>query len=191
MQFSEFKRIFQNHVSTLLQNRSVLFIADIDKDALWNLYLDSFPAGTNEVYRQRREFDCSCCKNFIRAFGGTVVISGNEVKTIWDFHTGDTTFQPVIDALSAFIKAAPVSDAFVTKERAFGTEASYEHSDDESVITWNHFRVDLPAHLVARSSKSEASLMSEYRDNKSVFRRSLDEISEDALDTVLELIAQK
>ena len=32
-----------------------LYEVDVDKDELWNLYLDSFPAGTNEIYRVNRE----------------------------------------------------------------------------------------------------------------------------------------
>ena len=30
-----------------------LFEVNVDKDEMWNLYLDSFPAGTNEIYRER------------------------------------------------------------------------------------------------------------------------------------------
>lgn len=39
-----------------------LFSTDVDKDEMYALYLDSFPAGTNEVYRKRREYyDINTC----------------------------------------------------------------------------------------------------------------------------------
>ena len=38
----------------------------VDKDEMYNLYLDSFPVGTNAIYRTRREHDCSCCRGFIK-----------------------------------------------------------------------------------------------------------------------------
>ena len=191
MEFKEFKNLFQEHVATLLQNHSILFVTGADKDRLWNTYLDSFPPGTNEIFRERREFDCSCCKQFIRSFGKVVAIQNdNQLVSIWDFQAADSEYQPVIDALSAYVKAVPVHDVFVTKESAFGTDKNYEQLEDGTVRTWDHFRIDLPKQFVARSAKSEASLMGEYRDTRNVFKRSLEEISQDAIDTVLDLISQ-
>lgn len=48
--------------------------------------------------------------------------------------------------------------------------------------------LDLPGKWVNRSGKSNESICAEYRDTKNVFKRSLDEISMEAVDTVLELI---
>ena len=48
--------------------------------------------------------------------------------------------------------------------------------------------LDLPDSWVNRSYKSNESIQGEYRDTKNVFKRSLDEITMDALDTILELI---
>lgn len=189
MEFNRFNRLLQEHVKSMLQGNTKLFVADCDKDALWETYLNSFPPGTNEVYRKRREFDCSCCKNFVRAFGNVVAIVDNQVETIWDFSTNDSTFQPVVDTLSAYVKNFPVSDVYVTKQPTIGTPSSYESTDD-GVRTWNHFNVRLPQEYITRSSESEASLMAPFRDAKNVFQRSLNEISLDAIDTVLELIAQ-
>ena len=40
------------------KNNSTLYETDIDKDVLWEVYLSSFPEGTNKMYRKRREYDC-------------------------------------------------------------------------------------------------------------------------------------
>ena len=191
MEFGEFKKIFQEHVKNILEGCNTLFATDVDKDELWETYLESFPPGTNEIFRERREFDCSCCRNFIKNFGHVVTINNNKLTSIWDFKTNDKKFQSVVDALSAYIKSKPVKDVFVTKESAFGTDFNYEQLEGGDVLTWEHFRIDLPKRFVVNSSKSVESLMGEYRDNKNVFQRSLEEISKDALDTVLDLISQK
>lgn len=54
MEFKKFKQALQKHFNEMVFGADRLYEVDIDKDALWNLYLDSFPAGTNEVYRERR-----------------------------------------------------------------------------------------------------------------------------------------
>lgn len=165
-----------------------LFEVAVDKDELWNLYLDSFPAGTNEIYRQRRWHDCSCCRQFIKTIGNAVVIKNGEIRTIWDFRTDDNTYQPVLDALSSFIKSHAVSDIFVSKFKKIGTLQNYEELENGKVQEWAHFYIELPDNLVDRSSRSEGDIKGSFRDTKNVFKRSLDEITMDAIDTILELI---
>jgi hypothetical protein len=190
MEFDRFNRLLQAHVATIFKSETTLFVTDLDKEKLWNLYLDSFPAGTNQIFRQRREYDCSCCRNFTKSFGNVVAIQNGRIVTIWDFKTHDSKYQQVIDALANFVRSARISDVFVTKESGFGTDKNHEKLEDGTVRTWHHFRVDLPQKFINTSSKSEASVMAEYRDVKNVFARSLTEISRDAIETVIDLIAQ-
>jgi hypothetical protein len=191
MEFKQFRDVFQRHVAEMFDGQNALFVSVADKDVMWELYLDSFPLGTNEVFRERRSHDCSCCRSFIKQFGGVVAIRDNEVVTAWGFDTGSGTYQPVVDALDQFIKSHQVKDVFVTSEGAFGTAENREQLEDGSVHTWSHFRVDMPARLVSRSHKTQASLMAEARTNKEVFQRSLDEITRHAVETVLDMIAEK
>ena len=64
------------------------------------MYLDSFLPEHNQVYRERREHDCSCCRHFIKNIGNTVIIVNNEIKTLWDFECNSIAFKPVINALA-------------------------------------------------------------------------------------------
>lgn len=189
MTFAEFKKIFQRNFEELIKDADYLFEIDIDKDEFWNLYLDSFPAGTNEVYRERREYDCSCCRHFIKSIGNAVAIKNNKVYTIWDFTTGDTTFQPVIDALNEYLLSKPVTDVYVTKLNKIGTNKNFEELVDGKVTEWEHFYLELPNKLVDKSYRSEGDIKGSFRDIRNVFKRSLDEISEESVMTVLELIA--
>lgn len=189
MNFSEFKKIFQDNFAEMTKDADTLFEIEIDKDEFWNLYLDSFPAGTNEIYRERREFDCSCCRHFIKAIGNAVVIKNNQVRTMWDFKTNDTTYQPVIDALNAYLISKCVTNVYISKLKNIGTNKNFEELVDGQVQTWEHFYLELPKKFVDTSSMSVGELQGSLRDRRNVFKRSLDEISEDAIVTVLELIA--
>ena len=188
MEFTEMRDKLMEHFNEMVKDVDHLFEVAVDKDELWNLYLDSFPAGTNEIYRERRWHDCSCCRQFIKTIGNAVVIKDNQIETIWDFRTDDTTYQPVLNALSAYIKSHAVSDIYVSKFKKIGTLQNYEEMEDGHMHEWTHFFVELPDRLVDKSSRSEGDIKGGFRDTRNVFKRSLDEIDMDSLDTILELI---
>jgi hypothetical protein len=190
MEFKDFKKLLQENFKAMTQDASHLFEVELDKDEMWNLYLDSYPAGTNEIYRERREHDCSCCRHFIKNIGNAVVIKNNKIQTIWDFKTNDSTYQPVINALSAYVKSQAVTDIWVSKFKKVGTDKNFEELVDGKVTEWQHFYLELPDKFVDRSGRSEGDIQGSYRDTRNVFKRSLDEITEESLLTVLELISQ-
>lgn len=190
MEFRNFKKALQENFNQMSEEVGHLFEVNVDKDELWNMYLNSFPKGTNEIYRERREYDCSCCRQFIKAIGNTVIIKNNTIKTIWDIDTDCTTFKPVANALSNYIKSKTVTDVWINKDKKLGTDSNFEQLEDGKVVEWHHYYLELPSKLVDRSSKSEAEIKGGLRDTRNVFKRSLEEITEDSLLTVLELISQ-
>jgi len=189
MEFKNFLIKFQENFKNLTKDETHLYEVEVDKDVLWNLYLDSFPEGTNPIYRERREFDCSCCRHFIKQFGNVVVIKDNMIKTIWEFDACSTTFQPVVNALDAFIKANVITNVYISKFNKIGTASNFEDLGNGEVKKWEHFFIDLPSKFVDRSNRSIGDLQGDFRDTKNVFKRSLDEITKESIDTVLELIS--
>lgn len=189
MEFRNFKKRFQENFKKLTKGVDTLFEVNIDKDELWNLYLDSFPAGTNEIYRERREYDCSCCRHFMKSFGNVVVIKDNKIYTIWEFDSGSAVFQPVVDALDRFIKSHVVSDVYVSKLIKIGTDYNFEAVEGGKTTRYDHFYIELPDRFVTIGNRSEGEIKGRFRDVRNVFKRSLDEISEESIFAVLELIA--
>jgi len=93
----------------LMQTQPDLYRTDVDKNALWETYLASFPQGTNEMYRERTEHDCSCCKSFIRSVGDVVAVIDGKVVTLWDVSLpGEPAYQTVADTLVKIVRAATI-----------------------------------------------------------------------------------
>jgi hypothetical protein len=189
LEFKSFKERLQNNFKGMTKDINHLFEVDVDKELFWELYLSSFPEGTNNIYRERREYDCSCCRQFIKTIGNAVIIKDNKVKTIWDFDTNSTTFQPVVNALSDYIKSKAVTDIYVSKMNKIGTDKNFEQLESGEIIEWQHFYLELQDKFVDKSNRSEGDIKGQYRDTRNVFKRSLDEISEESILTVLELIS--
>lgn len=185
--FMKFKMKLQKHFDEMQKKADYLFEVNLDKDELWETYLNSFPAGTNNLYRERTEHDCSCCRHFIKSIGNAVMVKDNQMHTIWELNLGDATYQPVCDALDAFVKAHPVTDIYISKFDRIGTDFNFEEIDGKA-HQWDHFFLKLPNKYVNTTSRSNEEVRGQYRDTRNVFKRSLDEITMDALDTILELI---
>lgn len=189
MEFKHIKDALARNFEQISANNT-LFETDVDKDILWNLYLDSFPEGTNPIYRERRIHDCSACRQFIRNIGGTVYIDDNfNVHSIFDFYTHSETYQPVMDALVTYVTSKPVIDIYLNDASSVGVDKNREILDDGTVVTWDHFFVRLPYTMYTTRKNDIPTMKAAIRDRKNVFKRSLDEISMDAIDTVLELIS--
>lgn len=188
MEFKKFKEAVQKNFARMTEDEVHLFQVEADNDELWNLYLDSFPEGTNEVFRERREYDCSCCKHFVKSIGKAVILKNNEIHTIWDIDINDNTFQTVANVLDEYIKSKAVTNVYVSKFKKIGTDMNYEKSDDGSILEWNHFYLELPDKFVHNGHRSIGDIQGEFRSTKNVFKRSLDELTEDSVLTVFELI---
>ena len=188
MEFKNVKNLLaENFARISATNR--FFETDIDKDYLWNLYLDSFPEGTNPIYRERRCYDCSACRQFIRNIGGAVYIDDDlNAHSIFEFDTHSTTFQPVMDTLADYVTSRPIIDIYLNDSPTVGINQDRELLDDGTVHTWEHFFVKLPSTMYNIHKDYIPTEKAKIRDRKNVFKRSLDEISMDAIDTVLELI---
>ena len=191
--FKDFVKAIQKNLQQMSKDSSRLFTVNVDTEELYNLYLDSFPAGTNEIYRERREYDCSCCRHFIRDVGNVVSIKNGELHTIWGINpVSDDKYNVVAAALDAYVKQKAVLGVFLKKEKRIGTPENREMLPTGKINKYEHFFVDLPEICIFKEyyGYTLEGDLSQFRDIRNVFKRSLDEISKEAVDTVLELIAQ-
>jgi hypothetical protein len=190
MTFEKFRAVVQSQVQNLTDNHLSLYLTDIDKDKLYDIYLGSFPPGTNERYLERTSHDCSACKYFIRTFGGVTAIVNNTLVTVWDLEGLDSTYQPVAAALSAYVKSAPIVGVFIHTETRIGTSSNVAQLASGTIQTWYHLHANLPSHLVVSPGETVGAVVGDMRDRKNVFMRAVTELKTDAVETVLDLISQ-
>lgn len=186
IEFKELQQAVERQFNVLQQHPLVQM--DVTKDDIWQWYLISFPEGTNPRLRERTEHDCNTCKSFMRRAGGLAAIINGEIKTLWDIQVGGQ-YQAVVDALAEYVKSCSIRNAFRSDEPVVGQLVSRELMEDKSLRQWNHFHLNLPR-TVVRSKDQIGPELSEFQSSYSVFIRALEEITVEALDTVLELISQ-
>lgn len=190
LSFDEFRNLIQTQVDLLLGELH-LFMTDIDKDAIYNLYLSSFPPGTNPILNTRTSHDCSSCRQFIKQFGGVVGIQGNKLVTVWDVETDDPTYGPVIRALGDYVRSKPIINEFKHTERSISTPFNHGIDLDGNVIVWQHLYVTLSDRFYVNPRiMSLGKAIADTRDKYNTFSRACQELNLNALETVLELISQ-
>jgi len=166
-----------------------LFRSRVGKEEMWQTYLSSFPNGSNPIFRERTEHDCSCCRQFIGAVGNIVAVVDGKLESIWDCNVlGEPDYQTVTDAMATLVKSKPIECEFFNPERIAGTDKNFEQLT-EGVKTWEHFFINIPNKFV-KPKVAIGPLLSESCSNHDVFLRSLNEITTESINIVLELIGQ-
>lgn len=162
---------------------------------------------------------CNNDKNFIYRYGNVITIIDGKIITMYDTIPANTPYYASATAMRTLLLGADIQDVFVETydnlnrllnyESTNKTQSEYQlghiktnkiytqaEADQYGVVTpgqvytFHHFHVSLPKLFVDQSGKSVESIQGNHRDDKSVFKRGLDEISIDTLELVRDLIKQ-
>ena len=182
--------IFADKVATkfkqMTKNNQPLFVSGIEKDELWNLYLESIPEKENPIFRTNRYYDANYDKNFIRHVGRLMTIENNQLVSVWDVKD-DSFFGDVTKVLSKAVKESGIARFYATKERTAGHKPSLDNYDKD--LVWTHFYTEIPeTYRVTSSFQSPEEVSGKINTNASVLKRSITEVSKETIKTVLELI---
>lgn len=185
---SDFKPFAQAvHKQFESMSKHELFVVDISGDDLFAAYLAAFPEGTNPIFRERTEHDCSCCKNFIRNIGNVVAIIEGQILSIWETVVLEDVaeeYKVVAETLGKAVRNAPIKSLFRATEHQYGAESTVELRDGVTK-RWNHFHGKIAnKHFL----KDPGSVIGEYNTSVGVFKRGLEELKQDAFTTVIDLI---
>lgn len=165
-----------------------IYVTAIDPDALWDAYLDSFPAGTNEIFRKRRKYDGSYDRSFVRQIGILVALDreSGELTSIWDAPNVAEPYATVCRAIrKKFFTDPDILGVFRTDRRNYGNEPNIEKVETpEGVreIRWTHFTGSVSD---KHYSKTPAADAGELNTTISMYANSLQKLRQDV---VLEIV---
>jgi len=186
---SEFKIFAKTVNNTLTQlQKNEMYVTEASGDELWDVYISAFPEGTNPIYKTNTEHQCSCCRNFVKNLGNSVAVIDGVIHTVWDdYKKLPYPYDIVAKTLSDFLKSKKIVSLYRTSENKYGAELTLQFLVEGGVINWNHFYGVVDS---KHFTKSPDEARGKFNGMIDIFRRSLDEITIEALDTVLDLIKQ-
>jgi hypothetical protein len=178
-----------------------LFTVDVSKDDLLNYYQNSFPNGTNNIFRENKEHDCNTCNKFISRIGPVVSIQNGKLMTVWGLNKKISgTYQVVANKMDRFIKKQKIGQIFLMnpEDSEVGVEKNIEDlktprsghdasKDPKNLdhITWHHFSCVVPDNFL---STDRGTLMGDAKATRGVFKRGLEELSLEAIELTLDMI---
>jgi hypothetical protein len=183
MDFKEYKVSLKKNVDKMLTGENNMFITDINKDEFWDTYLNAFPE------ELRQDNNCSACRSYIKQFGAMVAIKNNKVVTMWDFDVR-APYDVINKTLHDYVSSRPIVNVYFNNEKSVGVDSNRETLADGTIRKWEHMHYVLPNFLwVDKRNQSVESKQGELRSLRDVFKRSLEELTIDSVDSVLELIS--
>ena len=187
MKFLEFREALKNNIDKMISENKYLYEINADKDEFYQFYLDSYPSGSNEIFRTNAEHDCSECRRFIKDIGLVVSLNNGIVKSIWDFEIGDDVYKIVANKLTEWVyNHATINNVYLYRQKRVGVESNKE-LENGKIYIWKHFYADLPPSYYFEKDVL-TSKRAEYKDSAISLYNTLNTFSLEAIDTVLELI---
>ena len=190
MDYELFRLTVNVHVSDMFSNYEQLYELDVDKDLLWDLYLNSIPPEHNKIFRVRRRFDCSTCRHFIKNVGALAAIDGGRIVSVWDVELGEEDFDRVAKTLSEYVKKNGIANVFAIKVPNAGNDSNLEMTESGEIIKWTHYHANIPAKFRSTLADSIDAIKGNAKTTRDAFARNLQEVTMDSVETVLELINQ-
>lgn len=168
-----------------------LFFSNADRNELWDTYIESLTAsGNNEVYRERGEHDCQCCKHFIRKIGNILAISPTgELVSIWDITPTGTFYDKAAEALAKLTRDSGIRSSFFIDNTQVGTDSNIELIDGKA-HRWEHFYVEVPSNLVVRDGTERAKRIGRSSERMHSLKLSVEKLTISAVMDVLDLVEQ-
>lgn len=203
-----------------MQSSGKLFRVALTGKQIWDLYINSFSKENNPKFRDPNSTskNCNHCHNFINRYGNIVSIDeNNNIVTMFDVDC-DEEFQNTVGILTTEINNSKIQEVFfetfnelnkLPYESCKSSNSKFqlgtannpkrytkEEAEKYGVVkplelrVFDHLYLSLDKQYVDNSGSSVEALMGQFRDNKNVFQRAMEEISLDTLLLVKDLINQ-
>jgi hypothetical protein len=144
----------------------------------------------NPFFRKATEHECSCCRGFIKSVGGVIAIKNCKVTSIWDCDVSGTGYEHTFEVLSKYVKdnLDKIQGIFLAQFSKQGCHHNFEELEKVGPHRWDHFFVELKPKFYESYTDRRNKVMSDINADHQVFKRALDEITLDSINSVLDLI---
>lgn len=154
-----------------------IFTTDVDQDALWCAYLSGFPAS------ERQHYNCHTCREFVKRYGGLVVIDdhGRTESAMWAIGTTGI-IGAIARKLTGIVERAKVTGVFLIKAGYLGKPLTGE---------WHHMAVHAGHRAKCAHSKATTTPgqeMAQKLEDYKILQRGLAEFSPKVLAKALTLL---
>lgn len=187
MEFIRFKKDVEVAFNNMVSDN--LFVVNVDKDLLWTAYLLSF-----DDPDERQQHNCNACKSFIIHYGKVVAIDPltYETKTFWD-DVHSPGFEKAAQEMAKLVKQAAICNIFIQDVNEFhGCDHNVQLLPDGTTRTWHHLYVTIPERFKFNKRNLGFDTVDGYRGDvrarKEVLERSIKELTDESVETVIDLI---
>lgn len=160
-----------------LYTKGDLFYVDINKDELWEKYINNFEVIHKQVH------NCNTCKSFIKSIGGLVYINDNlELESIWDIDISllDNIYSQPILELNKYVKNCNIKNIFIATQNKYSKDFSGG---------FYHLHCHINESLVYSSLNANAK-KSEMIDRFNVLKRTLKEVNKNIIQDTINLLEE-
>ena len=166
----------------------ILVRVDCDTEELWEQYLDNFPEEIKGIYRERPYHDCQACRHWFKKMGNVVSLKRDGTIVTFFEYNAPIEYASNFKKLDSFLKSKPINNLFMSSDQKIGFEHNLEQNEETGrVIRNDHFFTELPSRFVKKGVKAGQAI-GKAKTNRMVLQGTLDIITEDAIETVLDLI---
>lgn len=168
----------------------LLLQVNVDRDQLWQIYLNAYPSDLNTIFRERQHYDGNYDRYFIKRLGSVVAYNTKtkKIETIWNVSV-PSYFQNVANTMNQYIldNLDKTDSYFLTSESVAGHLSNPDNYDPN--IIWDHFYAKIPSKYL-RSKYEINSVIGNLNTRAKLLKDSIDLISIDSLEMILELTDQ-
>lgn len=187
--FKVFADAVNHQFGKMCGSNTKLYLADIERDDLWNAYIKAFPEGTNPMFRERTEHDCQTCRTYIRNFGNIIAIKNNKLVSIWDnYKLLPEPYCTVSKEMSKLVRLVMPKSILLAREANMGSVCNVEENEKGNMM-WHHFYGTMPRHFVDKENRNE--LMAQSKTKWGSLLRAFRTFTRESIETTLELIKSK
>jgi hypothetical protein len=115
------------------------------------------------------------------------------INTLWNFEIEDkdSEYEKVRQEMHNAVSKADVVSTFLFESKSVGLKSNKQKLEDGTILTWNHFQLDVPPAFVHNSRQVSVAAKIGLRNSVvDSFSLGLAEITVEAVKTVIELIEQ-